>query len=347
MTVTTTKISPLGAQLNQYTPVVLATQATGEILSHKVYLIVGAQKILIADNGAWLPGFENNSSTTEITPSKEYNYSIVPNTGWIYHPTLDVQVVETPAPETFENVNSLQTPGGTAQYVDIGENFNWPITKAFSTSCYYKGTDTSWYIHLLSNYWQAGYLAGWTVQNYYNLDPSAPNRPVFELIGDNVANFISTAADVVINDGAWHMITCTYDGSEDNTGIKVYVDGSLPTQLYVNNDTITVFEHVDQRGQIFNDNAVLNSNNGLLNSVCIFDRVLTPSEVAELWAHRLPGTNAPGDYRELPFADQMLGYWWMGNGDDHEPILVDRSGHNQHGALVGLSESNFIADAPS
>ncbi len=39
-----------------------------------------------------------------------------------------------------------------------------------------------------------------------------------------------------VNDGQWHHVTATYDGSLSASGVKLYVDGVLDTMVVIDNN---------------------------------------------------------------------------------------------------------------
>ena len=101
---------------------------------------------------------------------------------------------------------------------------------------------------------------------------------------DNFVDYIGKVSSASVDDDVWHHVCATWDGTEgDDTGIKLYIDGSdvtgTATSLDVGTftfDTTTDFPRIGARGsgdQFFN---------GSMDGIRIYDRVLTGGEVGEL-----------------------------------------------------------------
>jgi hypothetical protein len=89
-----------------------------------------------------------------------------------------------------------------------------------------------------------------------------------------------TSVGGLLQSGAWSHVVATWDGSSAAAGIHLYVDGTEAARQ-------SVFDGVGTRND---DSAVpfnLNCNGGgmyggAINDVRLFDRVLTPTEIAAL-----------------------------------------------------------------
>jgi hypothetical protein len=52
-------------------------------------------------------------------------------------------------------------------------------------------------------------------------------------------NFLGVEALASVNDGHWHFLVATYDGSGHASGIRLYVDGAaVSTTLFGNGDSL-------------------------------------------------------------------------------------------------------------
>ena len=96
-------------------------------------------------------------------------------------------------------------------------------------------------------------------------------------------NAIGVQTKAVVPLNRWHHVTMTYDGSSRAAGLHLYLDGRLADCNVVRDsltknitggggDELTV-------GQRFRDRGF---KNGLVDEIKIFDRALTPLEVAQL-----------------------------------------------------------------
>ena len=142
------------------------------------------------------------------------------------------------------------------------------------------------------------------------------------LYGDGVASTYDTIgatrheikSTTLINDGNWHLLTTTFDGSQ----LRLFVDG------FQENSVRTGGTPADSTStpRIGNDNWA-NAYNGKIDEVRIYNRALSPAEVATLynWA---PG---PILFWDL---DEKTG-----------SSIYDSSGYNNHGIIAGSSSPTW------
>jgi len=131
------------------------------------------------------------------------------------------------------------------------------------------------------------------------------NRAKFR-IGISTATFITGTTD--INDGNWHHILGTYDGSS----INLYVDGvSDATAVSVSGDLNTNVRKTTIGGVINGDTNTIISNtvfNGEIGGVYIFNYALSESQAEELYGD---STSGPGDPMALP--TPPIAYYKLGD----------------------------------
>ena len=65
------------------------------------------------------------------------------------------------------------------------------------------------------------------------------NKPQMKVSTNSSTNYFIVKGASTINDNAWHMITCTYDGSGTAAGCKMYIDGSAGTAVFESAGTVT------------------------------------------------------------------------------------------------------------
>ena len=121
---------------------------------------------------------------------------------------------------------------------------------------------------------------------------SSPGRGVNTLlayghIGVQLVNYNSTDNKIrvegtsVLSDDRWHHVVITYDGSSTAAGIVAYVDGNSES-LTVVNDSLTDTILNSTTPSIGSRNSVLYYE-GAIDDVCIYDRVLSETEVTALY----------------------------------------------------------------
>ena len=125
---------------------------------------------------------------------------------------------------------------------------------------------------------------GWVmdIDNGDSSNPSSSGRLVFIFA---VANnpILLVEAPQSKNDGGWHMLAATYDGSGSASGVKLYIDGLSATNLSVGADKIS-------SGSILNSAPLSigalpdqsDQFDGSLSGVAVFGTALTPAQILQL-----------------------------------------------------------------
>jgi hypothetical protein len=95
---------------------------------------------------------------------------------------------------------------------------------------------------------------------------------------------ITTEWQVNFNDGNWHHIVITYNGSSKASGVKLYVDGELQP---VNNIILDTLTGSTYRGSLALGGMVGRTDNieydGLLDDVRIYNIELTAEQAIDLY----------------------------------------------------------------
>jgi RHS repeat-associated protein len=97
---------------------------------------------------------------------------------------------------------------------------------------------------------------------------------------DDISNQNTTYADHVynnqkVNDGTWHLITCTYDG----TTARIYIDGSLAADRAISVSLSNTGDFVAGRFSINTGNYY----NGYLDEIGVWSRALSSGDVSTLY----------------------------------------------------------------
>lgn len=221
---------------------------------------------------------------------------------------------------------------GTDEYVTMGNVLGFERTDAFSISCWVKAVFTS-----------DGYLV-----TKVSEDPFTGYALHFETAGTFrffVSSALSTnAADVRTSssgwdDGRWHHVCATYDGSSAIAGIRIYVDGKSQTLSTIrNNLSASILSSASFNLAGRTDGSVLFNDN--MGEVAVFDRELTAKEVRQAF-----NFGSPPDLSLLPFSDRVAGWWRMGNGDTL-PTLTDHGYGGNNGTTVNMDSGNIKVDVP-
>ncbi|MDP1579159.1 MAG: choice-of-anchor D domain-containing protein [Candidatus Didemnitutus sp.] len=120
--------------------------------------------------------------------------------------------------------------------------------------------------------------------------PGFASRIIIWLIKQYRASHIEVCSTIPINDGAWHQVAFTYDGSGRASGVKIYVDGELDPAPIVAADTLgtnsirnTVSFNIGAR-----DDGSYHGFTGAIDEVQVYDHVLTATEMRTLYQN--PGS---------------------------------------------------------
>jgi hypothetical protein len=135
-------------------------------------------------------------------------------------------------------------------------------------------------------------------------------------------------SDDEVADGRWHHVVITL-----NPGLNLFIDGREQSARNPSNTTgLTI---VGQQLELGRNNAQQNTYyTGLLDEVAIYDRPLTPDDVAEI--HH---GGVPNDLLALASSD-ALRHWWRLGELDEPPLAIDSVG-SMNGELIDIDASNF------
>lgn len=124
---------------------------------------------------------------------------------------------------------------------------------------------------------------------------------------------------------AWNHIVLTYNGGSNQNGLRVYVNGVVAT---------TPASAALSGTWLYGQPAMLGARNGTaffsghMDEVSVFDRVLTASEVSQLY-----NSGTPSDPRAI---SACTNYWRLGDGDSL-PLALDSKG-----SLVGSIQGGAV-----
>lgn len=170
--------------------------------------------------------------------------------------------------------NGIQFGAVNDQYIDCGDIAGFDLDNSFSFEIWAKPSPAS----------RTRYLFGkGTAGNGIGIYIESDGDVRAELESNNSTRSIYRTVDVNVEDSAWHHIIVTYNGSRLLSGLIVYVDNIIPTTLNSNDniqgtDTLIVSQNLTIGAS---NNGSLNTfRDGILDEAVIYDRVLTPTEVA-------------------------------------------------------------------
>jgi len=163
---------------------------------------------------------------------------------------------------------------GTDAYIDAGD-FSSIIGEKVSISMWFKTTSTfSSNEDLLSFGTQIPSVAVATQRVFFT---SGSGGVLVASINNGVGGFATTSYSG-LNDGNWHHLVCIWEGGTVTNGIKIYVDGSLASQV---NSTQSLTSAVQF---VIGENLYYDTNfNGSIDEVAIFNTALSPEKITQIY----------------------------------------------------------------
>jgi hypothetical protein len=244
------------------------------------------------------------------------------------------------------SIESL-TFDGVNEYVTMGNVLGFEYTDAFSYSFWVKtsGSDGGYLLSKMEdspNYRGYGVyrLSGGTLRlHFINIDASSR---------------LTVDTTRTINDGKWHHVVVTYDGSATPAGVYCYIDNSSDTLSTVQDNlagTMITAAPFNLNGR--GDGILLTA--AQLDEVSVWNKDLTSGEVSEVWSGGHPAN------LDLHSANaNLVGWWRMGEnisfptipdmvqsaGENPYPLIADYSGNGYDGTFVGGSSAAIQTAAP-
>ena len=223
----------------------------------------------------------------------------------------------------FNNTKSLEFDG-VSDYVDMGDVLDFEKTDAFSLSYWFKVSSASSFYVVLGKSLTAG--AGYMVWN----QSSKINFRIRSAGGGQLR--ITANTSIVAN--TWTHCVITYDGSSLNSGLEMYINGSLESALkqsVMNSSSTLTTAHFNISGRN-NGNSLFNGN---IDEVSVFDSELSSSDVTSIY-----NNGVPNDISSL----SPLSWYRMGDNDSH-PTIYDNAGSND-GTMQNMTSGDIVLDVP-
>lgn len=183
---------------------------------------------------------------------------------------------------TAGNSDYAQIAGGSVAAL----RSNFAASARFSVSAWVKTTNTSTHGCLLSKIKTSdSSYAGW----FFSLLPDGGVTRVLLQFSSSASVYVYCYGDTQVADGAWHLVTATYDGSNSPSGITLYVDGVQDTTNSGSAGTVGTMTNAEPLRFGVRDPADGTTANrlhytGLLGPVAVHARVLPAAQVRRLWS---------------------------------------------------------------
>lgn len=226
---------------------------------------------------------------------------------------------------TFDGVN---------ERVQMGDVLGFERTNSFSAWAWIKTTSTATG-DVISKMTTDANGRGWT----FVLDTATNGMAV--LLRNQAGNRILVNADPAINDGEWHLVAFTYDGSSTAAGVTIYYDG-IPVAVTVNEDTLSATIVAASTFTVGARNNTSTFFTGTIDEPGVAATELTQAQILELW-----NGGVPQAVTGLSFYGAITGAgdsWRAGDGDNATTWFSVPG--NNNGTLVNMNTANYVTDVP-
>ena len=137
------------------------------------------------------------------------------------------------------------------------------------------------------------------------------------------------------NNGNWHNIVVTYDGSQDVSGLNIYVNNTLQTLTVATNNTPN---NVSNSGSftIGMRNGTAYPYLGTIDEVAVWTSELSASNVTSIY-----NSGSPADLTSLSPVS-----WWRNGDGDTFPTLTDNGSGSNNGTMTNMTSGDIVTDVP-
>lgn len=157
------------------------------------------------------------------------------------------------------------------------------------------------------------------------------------------ASIVATSTATISQTNRWYHVTATYNGNGDSSGITMYVNGVDSTTSRWNAGSLDAV--LNDLPLVIGDDVTGGDHccefSGRIDEVRVYNRALSPSEVARLAQTRAVrvGASSAELHQGSTLANGLIGHWTF-DGPDTVTTVTDRSGSNNHGYFIGDATSS-------
>ena len=235
----------------------------------------------------------------------------------------------------FKNLYSLNFDG-VDDYVDLGDSNDFSFGDGSTDSAF----SVSMWVKLAEGTKAAFFVKDATSNQEYHIMSSGADKLRFRLYDNSTVGYIQSQMDAAISTGSWVYYTFTYDGSESQTGINIYADGSLVTQTQVMSGSYTAIENTSADLKIATNERSLFYLNGDIDEVALFNIELSSSQITDIYNSGTP--------TDLSDHAGLIGYWRNGDtaGASVYPTIEDYSSNSNDGTMTNMASGDITTEVP-
>jgi len=231
----------------------------------------------------------------------------------------------------FSNLYSLNFDG-VDDYLNLGDSSDFSFgdgstDSPFSVSMWVKlndGTRQPFFVKAATN-------------KEYHLMTGASDVLRFRLYDNINGGYLNTQMNSTISTGSWVYYTFTYDGSGSQTGLNIYLDGSLASQTQVYSGSYTAMSNTTEELRVGSSEMNSFYLDGDIDEVALFDIELSSSQITDIYNSGTP--------TDLSDHTGLTGYWRMGDGATF-PTIPDKSSNSNDGTMTNMASGDITTDVP-
>jgi hypothetical protein len=224
---------------------------------------------------------------------------------------------------------------GVNEFVLVGDvpELAFDFADPFSISCWINST-TAAVGAIVSKEVGSGFFEG------YALFIDAAGHIVMRLEGGGANNnkIEGASGQGGLQNGSWHHIVTTYDGSSTLAGMRIYINTVNQTLINTfnaaSNSMLTTTPFQLARRDVDRNYA------GLLDEVAVYDVELSAAQVTLLY-----NGGRPDDLALVGPTGNLVGWWRMGEGATF-PVIPDESPSGNDGTMTNMEAGDIKAITP-
>lgn len=224
---------------------------------------------------------------------------------------------------------------GTDEYINIPDSNdfsfgNGTVDSPFSICCWAKPENlTNFEIFSKDN----------TSQSEYRFSTTADGRiQIFLYSNSSLTNTLRLiASDSNLTIGKWHLVTMTYDGSQNVNGLNLYINARLITSTSANLGTYVAMTNTTANASIGTLPRLGFYADGQLSQCSLIHKELSLCEIQEMY-----NDGSPTDLSQVSFASDIISWWRLDQTDDLTTSggVVDQIGSN-NGTAQNMTSGNL------
>lgn len=199
---------------------------------------------------------------------------------------------------------------GTDEYIDMGgvAALRFERTASFSLSIWVKTSAVADSVLI-------GSLGDGTTYTGYVMQMKAAGTVEVTLSSDSTGgDVLKVVTTETVNDGAWHHVAMTYNGSSAASGVQVYIDGEAATMsTTLDSLTSSIVGNGKFRIGAYGYQLVAGLLNGSVVEAAAYSKQLSAAEVRTVY-----GMHSPPDLTVAGPTANLVGYWPCGAGTEYK-----------------------------